>query len=84
MKRGQESISTISYRLTHPKPGEREGRGRGLGVLTTQRLCALGANMLSQLKLNDDITRFERISLRVQVLQGALAVAEGGTNNNSN
>lgn len=55
-----------------------------MGVLTTQCLCALGANMLSQLKLNDDITRFERISLRVQVLQGALAVAEGGTNNNSN
>lgn len=84
MKRGQESISTIFYRLTNPKPGEREGRGRGVEVPTTQCLCALGANMLSQLKLNDDNTRFERISLRVQVLQGALAVAEGGTNNNSN
>ena len=82
MKRGQESISTISYRLTHPKPGKREGRGRGVGVLTIQCLCVLGANMLSQLKLNDDITRFERIGLSVQVLRGALA--GGGTDNNSN
>lgn len=40
--------------------------------------------MLSQLKVNDDITSFERISLRVQVLLGALAVAGGGTDNNTN
>lgn len=76
----------INYLLqVNPRQTRGEGRkGEGVGVLTTQCLCALGANMLSQLKLNDDITRFERISLRVQFLQGALAAAWGGTNNNSN
>lgn len=71
----------INYLLQVNPPQTRgEGRWGGGGGLTTQCLCALGANMLSQLKVSDGVTSFERISLRVQVPRGALA--GGGTDNN--
>ena len=56
MNRGQVSTQPSSTGESNPT----QGRGKGREVLTTQCLCALGVNMLSQLKPNEDITTFEK------------------------